>query len=434
MTGTIIEVLATVVDVLFLIWFVPKFNGVSIKERPASLIWAALLLVFQIVADRLLAAFDLLYVAIDFILSLCFSLALEKKKRWWNVFSAAIYVIVIMLSSTFVFAVFSLFTENIEVFVAGDVSYIRLLYLLVCKMVHISFYRLLLLIFKFKKENKLDIRNGSFSILFTIITAIELGIILEFATIYDLSGMGIWVTVLSILMIVQNIILYLMVDQIQKLLKSKYELSLIRERMDSEKSRIEDATIIWNNIRKVRHDLKNHFAILKAKLDDEDTESCKKYLSELNNTVENMGNLIKSGNSIIDYLINSKLSNLDNVKVLVSGYVGNYNDIDDIDLASILGNILDNAIEAQDEVTKEKRIELHFLQKNLNRVIVCKNTIAESVLQKNKELKSTKDSSDFHGLGHQIVENTVEKYNGIVNYYEDENDTIFCVQIVIPII
>ena len=66
---------------------------------------------------------------------------------------------------------------------------------------------------------------------------------------------------------------------------------------------------------------------------------------------------------------------------------GEYNDIDEIDLACILGNILDNAVEAQKDVINGGHIELHFLQKNSNRVIVCKNTIAESVLQENKNLK-----------------------------------------------
>lgn len=431
MIGTIIELFATLADVLFMVWFVPKFNGVSIKKRPISLIWALGLLIFQLLADRFLAAFDLLYVAIDFIIVLFFSISLQKGKNLWSVFSAAVYVIVIMLSTTFVFTIFSLFTDNIEVVVQGDISYIRLVFLLICKTIHFSFYRLLLLLFK--KDNNLDIKNSLLSVLFNVVTAIELSIILEIAAIYDLSGMGLWVTILSIFMILQNIILYLMINQIQKLLKNKYELSLIREKIDSEKSRVEEATVVWNNIRKVRHDLKNHFAILKGKLEEEDMESCKKYLSELNNTVENMGNLIKSGNSIIDYLINSKLSNLNNVKVLISGYVGNYSDIDEMDLACILGNVLDNAIEAQKKVTAEKRIELHFLQKNTNRVIVCKNTIDESVLNDNSDLKSTKDSTEFHGLGHQIVESTVKKYDGMVNYYEDENNTVFCVQIIIPL-
>jgi hypothetical protein len=429
MIGTIIELFATLADVLFMVWFVPKFNGVSIKKRPISLIWALVLLIFQLLADRFLAAFDLLYVAIDFIIVLFFSISLQKGKNLWSVFSAAVYVIVIMLSTTFVFTIFSLFTDNIEVVVQGDISYIRLVFLLICKTIHFTFYRLLLLLFK--KDNNLDIKNSLLSVLFNVVTAIELGIILEIAAIYDLSGMGLWVTILSIFMILQNIILYLMINQIQKLLKNKYELSLIREKIDSEKSRVEEATVVWNNIRKVRHDLKNHFAILKGKLEEEDMESCKKYLSELNNTVENMGNLIKSGNSIIDYLINSKLSNLNNVKVLISGYVGNYSDIDEMDLACILGNVLDNAIEAQKKVTAEKRIELHFLYKNAARIIVCKNTVGSSVLKNNKDLLSTKDSSELHGLGHRIVESTVKKYGGIVDYYEDGE--MFGVQILLPI-
>ena len=90
MIGTVIEIFATVVDILFLLWFVPKFNGVTIKERPFSLIWVSLLLLFQLVADRILEAFDLVYAAIDFVLALCFSLSVEKKKRWWNVFSASV--------------------------------------------------------------------------------------------------------------------------------------------------------------------------------------------------------------------------------------------------------------------------------------------------------------------------------------------------------
>ena len=56
MIGTIIEIFATLVDVLFLIWFIPKFNEASIKNKPLSLLWAGLLLAFQLVADRFLKA------------------------------------------------------------------------------------------------------------------------------------------------------------------------------------------------------------------------------------------------------------------------------------------------------------------------------------------------------------------------------------------
>lgn len=222
-----------------------------------------------------------------------------------------------------------------------------------------------------------------------------------------------------------------MIYQVQMLAKSKYELTLMHKQMEFERSRMEEAHTIWKNIRKVKHDLKNHLAVIRGILDDGDIDSCKKYMDGLYQTVESMGNLIQSGNSAIDYMINSKLSNLDGIKVLVSGFVGNYNDVDAADLACILGNIIDNAIEAQEKVEGERIIELHFLQKNASRIIICKNTVFGSVLNENRDLKSTKAFPEQHGLGHQIVETTVQKYRGWIDYFEE--DHMFGAQIILPI-
>ena len=132
----------------------------------------------------------------------------------------------------------------------------------------------------------------------------------------------------------------------------------------------------------------------------------------------------------MDYLINSKLSGLEETQIIISGVVGNFDDIEDTDLASVIGNVLDNAVEAQEHVVGTKRIELLFRVKNENRVIICKNTVSESVLQNNKELRSTKKSREDHGLGHKIVETILQKYDGWADYFE--TDDMFGVQIMLP--
>ena len=96
----------------------------------------------------------------------------------------------------------------------------------------------------------------------------------------------------------------------------------------------------------------------------------------------------------------------------------------------MIGNILDNAIEAIAPLER-KKIELLFLKQNSNRVIICKNTIAESVLVKNKDLHSTKKVDGSHGYGHIIINKIVEDYHGMVDYYEE--DGMFGVQVVLPI-
>ena len=144
-----------------------------------------------------------------------------------------------------------------------------------------------------------------------------------------------------------------------------------------------------------------------------------------------MGNLIQSGNWIIDYLINSKLGNLMETEVVIAGSVGDLSDIADGDLASILGNLLDNAVDGVSDAP-EKRIELHFATENSSRILICKNTVKSSILAVNPHLMSTKSGGAHLGLGTRIIRETVAKYNGMTDFFEDHE--MFCVQIVLPIV
>ena len=428
MMPLIVEILATVIDVIFLAWFVPRFVGMPLRKRPIALIWIFAELTYQLVADHFFKGFDLIYIIGVLIISTAFAFSLDKKKPIWCVFSGLLYLITPMLLNSLVYFVFSLFVEELDTVIQGSDSYLRVLYILACKIIQFAFYRLILQIFK--KDQTLNLKNGILSFFFTTATALSLGALIKLSMLCQTPSADVMILGLACILILLNVILYLMIYQVQMLAKSKYELTLVHKQMEFERSRMEEAHAIWQNIRKVRHDLKNHFTVIRGTLDEGDVESCKRYMDGLYQTVESMGNLIQSGNSSIDYIINSKLSNLDGVRVLVSGYVGNYNDIEPADLACVLGNIIDNAIEAQGKVEEDRCIELHFLQKGSNRIIVCKNSVSCSVLNENKHLKSTKPSPEWHGLGHQIVETTVKKYHGWIDYFEEGK--MFGVQIILP--
>ena len=62
--------------------------------------------------------------------------------------------------------------------------------------------------------------------------------------------------------------------------------------------------------------------------------------------------------------------------------------------------------------------------------MICKNTIGKSVLKDNSQLRSTKTDSTVHGLGHVIVEETVKRLGGMIEYSEDGD--MFVVQIILP--
>ena len=97
-----------------------------------------------------------------------------------------------------------------------------------------------------------------------------------------------------------------------------------------------------------------------------------------------------------------------------------------MDLCTLLGNLLDNAIEAAEQCPPEKRlIEVKITSYDEKVVIHAMNSIISSVLNENSELKSTKKDPLEHGFGVKSIRLIAQKYAGTVNYFEDDS-TLSC--------
>ncbi|MCD8049311.1 MAG: ATP-binding protein [Clostridia bacterium] len=102
--------------------------------------------------------------------------------------------------------------------------------------------------------------------------------------------------------------------------------------------------------------------------------------------------------------------------------------LDMIDTAAIFGNLTDNAIEAA-EKTKEKRITIDIKRAGAYLSILIANSIDVSVLKENSELATSKEDKELHGIGIQSVKAVVEKYDGMIQFYEEDNE--FCCHILL---
>ena len=429
----IVEVLATISDVVFLAWFTTQFTKSTFKsdKSPWKYIWLVTLFVFQLTADILFQGFDIVAALGALLISILFSISIcdSKVHGFRNILSACLFMTVCMVSGSIVYEVFSFVLDDVNVIMQGNHENERIIYIVVSVIVRFILFKLILLVFR--SNDKLDKSNGFFVLFCFALMAVGLGILMYISLgSPDISPSLILFLVL--ILTLSNSSLYFLIYKLQRYRKKEYEYRLMRERISFAQTSSDEATRIWENIRKVRHEMKNHLTVISGKLNVGDIDGCRSYLTELVGTVENFGDIVKTDNAVIDYLINSKLTGLDGVKVIVSGYVGSFSDIADADLACIIGNLIDNAIDAENKIKdKEKRIiELHFLLQNQTRIIVCKNAIESSVLTSNKNLHTTKDDVISHGLGHQIVAEIAEKYYGFVNY--TEIDDMFCVQVVLP--
>ncbi len=427
MISTIFEYGASLFDSILAVYFITKFNH---KDFRNNFIWLPSILIifaYTIFSDNFLPGFNTLSTILFLLLYIIYAVIVSNKHYIRAILSAFIFEITLALLSSLVYLVISMIVNDFDSALQGAENHVRHIYLVVHKIALLAISKLILHIFK--ADDTLDIKNGLLSFCFSLTTIIGLASAMYISAITTDNNAQMLVLIITITFILANTLLYVLIGQLLKLQHNKYKVKLLEEKLEFERTKYNDATITWTNIRKIQHDMKQHLTILKGHLDNNEYDDCKIYLQKLLPTDEKIGNIIKSDNKILDYIINSKLGNLSDTEIIVSGSIGDLSDIDELDLASLLGNILDNAVEAIQR-TKEKRIELFFFRQNSNRVIICKNTICQSVLTTNKELKSTKKQDGSHGYGTSIIATIVNKYHGMIEYYEEFD--MFGVQICLP--
>ena len=426
MTALIFETAASLFQCFIGMNFILKFNHTSwLKNRLAI---PAFLLVFLTVmaGDFVSPGFSTVISVIITILYLVFALLICRKQYVRGILSVCIEQSTILLVGSILYTVFSSVIDNFDLLMHGEDNLGRFIYVIISNLLIYAVLKLALAIFN---SDSLDIKTGLIAFVMSVITLAGLSVSMSFAEKPFSKEIEAQILILTVIFVSINLILYIMIAQMQNLQKNKYELQLLREKMKFEESRHNEAAAIWDNVRKVQHDMKHHLTVISGQLEDGQTDACRAYVYDLLPTVERFGETVRSDNKVLDYLVNSKLCSIKDAQIVISGSIGDLSDIRDIDLACLMGNILDNAIEAIAPLER-KKIELLFMKQNSNRVIICKNTIAESVLVNNRDLNSTKTGGDSHGYGHIIINKIVEDYDGMVEYFEE--DGMFGIQVILP--
>lgn len=95
--------------------------------------------------------------------------------------------------------------------------------------------------------------------------------------------------------------------------------------------------------------------------------------------------------------------------------------IDDMDMESLMWNLLSNGIEACQQAEEPRTLHVFFHVKETCLNIRIENTIAKSVLENNPQLHSTKENKERHGFGMETVYRVLEKYRGDYLCREENN-------------
>ncbi len=204
---------------------------------------------------------------------------------------------------------------------------------------------------------------------------------------------------------------------------------------------IEEMERIYSGIRGMKHDMKNTLAVIRRLSTGEGNGELQEYLAELNKGLEKLEVRFRTGNMVVDTLLNMKYHEavrdvpdlrMDADKMLLSREI----EMHSYDMGVILGNAVDNAIEAcrklkAKEPEADAFIRISSLQKGNLLILKVENSFDGQLVRGRQEEFPVTDKADRenHGLGLVNIRSTAEKYQGTMDY--KVKDRVFILSVMI---
>lgn len=233
---------------------------------------------------------------------------------------------------------------------------------------------------------------------------------------------------ISILIILVNLMLW------WKFLPGMVDKKIARFQSDLVSKYYDEVEVTYRKMRGWRHDYHNHIQVLKANLILGQYEQALDYLDRLEKDLSLVETFLKTGNVMVDAILNSKISLIKEKKIAVDATAIVPQDIaiSGIDLSVLIGNLLDNAMEGCMRIPQEEerfiRIYIDIVKKQL--YISVTNSTSGKVKKVGERFLSDKQGA--HGFGLLRIDNIVAKYHGYLNRQAENG--VFATEVMLPLV
>lgn len=183
----------------------------------------------------------------------------------------------------------------------------------------------------------------------------------------------------------------------------------------------------YEQTRRLRHDMKQYCTVLDGLIADKKYDEARALIAENHKNISCSEVVVDVGNDFVNSILNAKLTLAKSLEIeVICSVEKELSGIESADLCNLLGNMLDNAIEAAQKCKPEKRsIELNISSSGNRLNITVRNSVLCSILKENPSLMTSKHDKSEHGFGIKSIKSVAEKYGGTTDFYE-ENMTFVC--------
>ncbi|MCR4568485.1 MAG: GHKL domain-containing protein [Pseudobutyrivibrio sp.] len=234
----------------------------------------------------------------------------------------------------------------------------------------------------------------------------------------------------SALLLLTNYIIFELYELINKDLQIQSNNKLFVQQIEMCERQTSEQESMYNELRRYRHDMKNHLTSLRGLIESGDNSVAKKYVERLLSDVvmHKNGEIAQTGNIVIDSLVNSKYAIAvdSGISFNANLFIPNKMMFKNEHLVIILGNLLDNAIEAcqyRKEESKYIKLDMSY-EKNMLHICVknsgsgIKHKVIDGLIQ------TTKKDRVNHGMGLMSVKKAAQVYEGELLLKDKEQEFV----------
>ena len=190
---------------------------------------------------------------------------------------------------------------------------------------------------------------------------------------------------------------------------------------------------MYRKMRGWRHDYRNHIQTMKVLAAEGDLDALKKYLDKLDEDLNTVDVVVKTGNKMTDAILNSEISlaKSKGINVIADAKVPVELKMSDIDLCIVIGNLFDNAIEASLALPEEERLIRLYMDIKNTQLYMCLTNFTSVKKLKKQGGRYVTTKGEGHGFGLVRVDDIIERYGGYIS--RNSEDGAFTTEIMLPV-
>lgn len=255
--------------------------------------------------------------------------------------------------------------------------------------------------------------------------------VLEIAVIGAVQSMTI-IILSSVIILFLNVIIFYLYDKLYDNYARKIELEKVEHEKEIYFNQCRVMVKSQETLRRFRHDINNQFETMKVLLENGNITELKQHICGLiADSTEDC--ICYTGNVVADGILNCKLGKLkrSGADIETELVIPQQTFMNTKDFTIILGNLLDNAVEALAQMGEGKYCYVGIKYTKGCLIVCIKNTYKTAVTELNGSIVSSKPDTEMHGIGLKSVQCTVDKYGGIMEI--SHSDGVFTVKIALTL-